>query len=87
MSEQYQNSGVTAKVEQEALNYSKASTSTYYASSVAPASKQTDQSLYTYASQMDAQAFVKRIGDRVNPKSYFANVGDVLIQTHRLSTF
>jgi hypothetical protein len=64
MPEQYRNS---AKVEQEALNYSTASTSTYYASSVAPVSKPEDQqSLYTYASHMDAQAYVKRIGDRVN---------------------
>jgi hypothetical protein len=83
MSEQYRNS---AKVEQEALNYSTASTSTYYASSVAPVSKQDDQqSLYTYASHMDAQAYVKRIGDRVNPSR--GSVGDVLIQSHSLTTF
>jgi hypothetical protein len=73
MAEQYQSSGATAKakIDQQAINYSKASTSTYYASSVAPVSKQEDhQSLYTYASHMDAQAFVKRIGDRVSPRSY-----------------
>jgi hypothetical protein len=69
---EYQNSGSTAKIDQEAINYSKAPTSTYYASSVAPVSKQDDQqSLYTYASDMDAQAFVKRIGDRVSPSYVF----------------
>ena len=72
MSEEYQNSGETAKVDQEAINYSHASTSTYYASSVAPVSKQDDQqSLYTYASHMDTQTFVKRIGDRVSPSDVF----------------
>jgi len=72
MSKEYQNSGARAKVDQEAINYSKASTSTYYASSVAPFSKQDDQqSLYTYASHMDTQAFVKRIDDRVSPAIVF----------------
>jgi hypothetical protein len=72
MSEEYQNSGAKAKVDQEAINYSKAGTSTYYASSVAPVSKQDDQqSLYTYASHMDTQAFVKRIDDRVSPSRVF----------------
>jgi hypothetical protein len=34
---------------------------------------------------MDAQAYVKRIGDRVNPS--LGSVGDVLIQSHSLTTF
>jgi hypothetical protein len=86
MPQEYQNLGATAKVDQEAINYSRASTSTYDASSVAPASKQDDrQSLYTYASDMDTQAFVKRIGDRVSLRC--VSVGDVLIQAYSLTTF
>jgi hypothetical protein len=82
MPEQYRNS---AKVEQEALNYSTASTSTYNASSVAPVNKQDDQqSLYTYASHMDVQNFVERIDDRVKSRD---SVGDVLIQASSLTTF
>lgn len=59
--------GAKAKVEQSAINYSQASTSTYYAGSTTQADQdaQETSSVYTYNSAMDAQKFIKWVGERV----------------------